>query len=77
MDYILKAWPLILSLVGLIAWNVRLSYRMDTAEKAINEIKKEHKDVEQSLLTKFDSLQNLLHRLLESIGEIKGRINHN
>lgn len=77
MDLIIKAWPIILSMVALIAWNVRLSHRIDTAEEALRGMKKDHKDVEKSLLEKFDALQNTLHRLLESIGEIKGRINHN
>ena len=77
MDLISKAWPIILSMVAVIAWNVRLSHRIDTAEKDIKGMKQDHKDVEKSLLEKVDALQSTLHRVLESLGEIKGRINHN
>ena len=77
MDLIFKAWPIILSMVVLIGWTIRQEARITTIEKRTEEIKKDHKDVEKTLLDKFDNLHSTLHRLLESIGEIKGKINHN
>lgn len=76
-ESILKSWPIIIAIVFLIAWAIRLEsltlYLKEENKRMREEIT--HKD--QTISDKFDSLQSVLHRVLEAIGEIKGRINHN
>lgn len=87
-DFILKLWPIILPLIVSLIWLIRLEARTLNNEKDIPAVEKRSNEKLETLRediirkdemigSKFDSLQSSLHRVLETLGEIKGKINHN
>jgi hypothetical protein len=76
-EVILKLWPIILAIIVLIVWAIRLESLTLYLEKDNKRLREEIVSKDKTIGDKFDALQAVLHRVLEAIGEIKGRINHN
>ncbi len=66
--------PTLLSILGLVAWLIRLEAKVLYSEKDIVKIQASHEKNIASLWEKLESIQTTLNQLLVSVGELKGRL---
>jgi hypothetical protein len=65
---------IVLTLVGLVAWFIRLESKVMYLEKDLETEKKHNTDRNEVMWSKMDAVQGSLHTVLQGIGKIEGRL---
>ncbi|PKL35879.1 MAG: hypothetical protein CVV44_20395 [Spirochaetae bacterium HGW-Spirochaetae-1] len=73
-DDILKLWPVILSVVGLIVWLVRLEMKVRFAEQNIIKLNMDNRKQFEGLASSLEKFSCTTLELSQSISELKGII---
>lgn len=67
-------WPIVLSVVGVIAWFVRLESKLLHLSDDYHEHKENVKDRELAMWTKLDTIQTTMTSVLQGLAKIEGKL---
>lgn len=74
IQYLEKLWPLIVSLVLVVAWLIRLESKVLYMEKDSLKTAAENSKREEGMWKKFDEVNNKLTEALKTLSKIEGRL---
>lgn len=69
-----EIWPVLLSTLGAIVWLIRLESKVNYLEKDYEAYKVAAAEKDKVMWSKLDSLQSTMNQVLQTLGEIKGKI---
>lgn len=69
-----EIWPVLLSIFGAIVWLIRLESKVNYLEKDYERYKEAAAEKDKVMWAKLDSLQATMNTVLQTLGEIKGKI---
>jgi hypothetical protein len=70
LDLISRAWPILISLLAFVAWNIRLESKVQYLERDQgNSLERE-----KAILAKIDAMQVMLSTLMQQIARLETRI---
>lgn len=75
-DVVLKLWPVIVSVVLLVAWFIRLESRGDHQKDKQDELKEFVKESNKIIFDKLDTLQKQHNELSQLVTRLEGQLSN-
>lgn len=66
IELVSQIWPMIVGLIGLVAWFIRLESKVMAMEKS-------HSDTRREQIKLNETIQMTLNQILLAVGELKGK----